>query len=122
MTTVPFEKIWQAQCDAARTIKARYGDAAAFDYLVGEKLLHFVSAAARRPEFAGQLPSFVSEIRKIFGADELPARLYVLEQRLEAEAGEQNEANDEMPTSARSDLAYLRQVSDLLLSRQLGTA
>jgi len=29
------------QCEAAHTIKARYGVAAAFDYLVGEKIDEF---------------------------------------------------------------------------------
>ena len=34
-------RIWIEQCQAARTIKARFGLKAAFDYLVGEKLDEF---------------------------------------------------------------------------------
>jgi len=32
-------EIWLEQCEAAQTIKARYGLKAAFDYVVGEKLI-----------------------------------------------------------------------------------
>ena len=38
--------IWIEQCEAARTIRARFGLQAAFDYAVGEKLMNFASAAA----------------------------------------------------------------------------
>jgi hypothetical protein len=51
-----FHKIWTEQCEAAHDIKLRYGPQAAFDYVVAEKLLSFAEAAARRPEFAGELP------------------------------------------------------------------
>jgi hypothetical protein len=43
----------------------------ALDYLIGEKLMDYAEMAVRRPEFARQLPSFVAEIRKIFGAEEI---------------------------------------------------
>ena len=45
-------EIWIEQCGAAETIKARYGLKAAFDYVVGEKLINFASAATQHPEFA----------------------------------------------------------------------
>lgn len=56
-------EIWVEQCEAARTIKARYGLKAAFDYAVGEKLINFASAAYEHPAFARELPRFVSEVR-----------------------------------------------------------
>ena len=34
-------KIWIEQCEAAQTIKARFGLTAAFDYVVGEKLMNY---------------------------------------------------------------------------------
>ena len=37
-------QIWMEQCKAVHTIKARFGVADAFNYLVGEKLLNFASA------------------------------------------------------------------------------
>jgi hypothetical protein len=63
-----FGKFWQEQCEAAETIMARYGQSADFDYLVGEKLLHYVSAAKDRPEFARQHPEFVAGVRRLFPA------------------------------------------------------
>jgi hypothetical protein len=45
-------EIWNEQCEAARTIRDRYGLAAAFDYLVEEKLLNFAEAASEHRAFA----------------------------------------------------------------------
>ena len=59
MTDGNWHEIWVEQCDAAETIKLRYGIKAAFDYAVVEKLLHFVEAAAQPPEFSSELPRFV---------------------------------------------------------------
>ena len=39
-------ELWMEQCEAAGAIKERYGLKAAFDYLVGEKLLNFTEAAS----------------------------------------------------------------------------
>jgi hypothetical protein len=58
-------EIWIEQCEAARAIKARYGPKAAFDYLVGEKLMNFASAASQHPEFAIEFPRFISEVRRV---------------------------------------------------------
>ncbi|WP_375791439.1 hypothetical protein ACE102_47800 (plasmid) [Bradyrhizobium sp. vgs-9] len=67
-------KIWIEQCEAAQTIKARFGLTAAFDYLVGEKLMSFTSTASRHPDFARELPRFVSEVRRMFAPDEIGAQ------------------------------------------------
>ncbi|MEO6380966.1 MAG: hypothetical protein ABIO35_02940, partial [Nitrobacter sp.] len=72
-------KIWIEQCDAAQTIKARFGLTAAFDYLVGEKLMNFAIAASRHPDFARELPRFVSEVRHMFTPDEISAHLAQIE-------------------------------------------
>jgi hypothetical protein len=64
-------EIWIEQCGAAETIKARFGLKAAFDYVVGEKLLNFASAATQHPEFARELPRFVSEVRRMFTPEEI---------------------------------------------------
>jgi hypothetical protein len=39
-------KIWIAQCEAAETVRARFGLRAAFNYIVGEKL---IILSKRRP-------------------------------------------------------------------------
>jgi len=62
-----------------QTIKARFGLTAAFDYLVGEKLMSFASAASRHPDFARELPRFVSEVRRMFTPDEIGAQLAQIE-------------------------------------------
>ena len=41
-------KIWIAQCEAAETVRTRFGLKAAFNYIVGEKLINFVEAASHR--------------------------------------------------------------------------
>ena len=62
-------EVWIEQCEAAKTIRARFGLKAAFEYLVGEKLLNFAEAAANHGDFARELPRFVSEVRHLFTAD-----------------------------------------------------
>lgn len=56
--------IWMEQCAAAETIKLRYGIKVAFYYVVLEKLLRFAETTARHPEFARELPRFVSRVRR----------------------------------------------------------
>ena len=74
--------IWIEQCEAAQTIKAGFGLTAAFDYLVGEKLINFASAASTNPEFARELPRFVSEVRRMFTPDEIAAHFAQIERAL----------------------------------------
>ena len=79
MSSGKLEEVWVEQCEAAQTIKLRYGVKAAFDYAVGEKLMTFAEAACERPAFARELPRFVSEVRRMFSADELRVHLARLE-------------------------------------------
>jgi hypothetical protein len=51
-------------------VRQRHGVVSALDYLIGEKLMDYAEMAVTRPEFARELPSFVAEIRKTFGAEE----------------------------------------------------
>ena len=75
---------WLEQCRATTTIRERYGLKSAFDYLVSEKLLDFARAAEREPELARQPPRFVSEVRRIFEADEVRVHLARVEREQEA--------------------------------------
>src|ERR1700683_5270891 len=72
-------QVWIEQCEAAKTIKGRFGLKAAFDYIVGEKLLNFAEASARNPDLARELPRFVSEVRRMFAIDEIKAQLADIE-------------------------------------------
>src|SRR5438105_4287414 len=75
VSTHEFRKIWTEQCEVAQDIRLRYGPQAAFDYVVAEKLLNFAEAAARRPEFARELPRFVARVRSLFTPQEIRTQL-----------------------------------------------
>ena len=79
-SSVQFHKIWSDQCEATEGIRESFGLTNALDYLIGEKLFNFVEASEQHPEFAGELPAFVAEIRRIFAADEISEYLRHLEQ------------------------------------------
>ena len=51
----------------------------ALDYLIGEKLFAFVTASEQDPDFAAELPAFVSAIRRLFSAREIREYLDHLE-------------------------------------------
>src|SRR5271166_3627657 len=88
-------QIWIDQCEAARTIRERFGLQAAFDYAVGENLMNFVSAASERPAFARELPRFVSEVRRMFSADEICSHLARLERKQTERDSETREMDED---------------------------
>ena len=113
------------QCAAAETIKLRYGLTAAFDYAVAEKLLNFAEAAAQHPEFARELPRFVSRVRQIFTAQELEAHLARIErERRENDlaAMEDDEALFENPAAALERTRQFDLIKELLTANTLGTS
>lgn len=59
-----FEKVWIEQCRATRGIKRRFGAQSALDYLVGEKVRTFASAARQDDAFARRCRLPRSEVRK----------------------------------------------------------
>jgi hypothetical protein len=119
-----FEKIWAEQCAAAVGIRERYGVEAAADYLIGEKLPMFAEAAATRPAFARELPSFVGEARRLFSRAEIAAGLARLEAAV-ARVEHHDDADEdifdtpEQRAARRERIEMLRMV---LLSEQLGIA
>ena len=119
-------KIWIEQCDAAQTIKARFGLTAAFDYLVGEKLMNFAIAASRHPDFARELPRFVSEVRHMFTPDEIGAHLAQIERsQNEKDVDVLEEGNDllrESPAAAAERVQQFMLVKELLTATMLGTS
>lgn len=82
---VEFHMIWREQIRAVEAIRKQYGDAAAFDYIVGEKLMNYAEAAEDRPEFSRELPRFVAAIREIFDPDTMRIGLRYLARYLEQE-------------------------------------
>ena len=117
--------IWSEQCEAAQTIKARFGLAAAFDYLVGEKSMNFVGAASQHPDFARELPRFVSEVRGMFSPDEITAQLAKIEQRQNQKADDILDEDDPLRESPAEAVERIRQftlIKELLTSTTLGTS
>ena len=117
-------EIWIEQCEAARTIKDRYGLKAAFDYLVGEKLLNFTEAASEHRAFARELPRFVSEVRRMVTAEEIVAQLARIE-REQSEKDAAQEEDDPLAESPMREAARARRfamIKELLTAPVLGTS
>ena len=70
-SSTQFHRIWIEQCAATEDIREAFGLKNALDYLIGEKLFTFLLISERDLAFATELPAFVSEIRRIFSAEEI---------------------------------------------------
>ena len=118
-------KIWIEQCEATQTIKARFGLTAAFDYVVGEKLMNYASAASRHPDFARELPRFVSEVRRIFTPDEIGAHLAQIERapnENDIDVLEEDDPLRESPAAAEERVRQFLLIKELLTATMLGTS
>jgi hypothetical protein len=106
-------------------IRARFGLNAAFDYIVGEKLINFAEAASRHRAFAQELPRFISEVRRMFTSEEIGVQLT----RIERERKEKNEdvldEDDpfrESPTAIEERVRQFTVIKELLTTTTLGTS
>ena len=70
---------WIEQCEAAESIRQRYGLKAAFDYVVAEKLLNFAFAVVQHPTFARELLQFVARVRRMFTSEQIRMHLSYLQ-------------------------------------------
>ncbi len=123
MSVREMHKAWVEQCDAAERIKLRYGCKAAFDYLVGEKLLNFARAAADNADFARALPQFVSRARLIFSSEEMQTEIARLEQEMHDSALVEPEDDALIgadPASLAQQAERFAAIKDLLTARHLG--
>jgi hypothetical protein len=121
---IEFHRIWVDQCEAARDLREAFGIEKALGYLIGEKLLNFLRAAKDDAAFAGEVPSFVAEIKDIFDRDEVRAYLDTV-QRVGAlghvaadEAYEEMReagAIDDDPVEWAEDILLLERAKELLL-------
>jgi hypothetical protein len=119
------QDIWLEQCEAAKTIEARYGLTAALDYLVGEKLMTFANAAATRADFARELPRFVSEVRRMFPLGEIHTHLEQIERARHEEHIEASDEDDPFGEDPETAAQHARQFSllkELLTATNLGTS
>ena len=118
-------EIWIEQCDAAQGIKLRYGLKAGVDYLVAEKLLNFASAAAEHPEFARELPRFVSRVRLMFTPQEIRTHIARVERELHdksAIAEGDDDLLQESPTTIARRAGQFVTIKELLTATELGTS
>jgi hypothetical protein len=121
-----FQDIWKQQCVAARGIRVQHGILSALDYLIGEKLLTYADTAVTKPEFARELPRFVSEVRDIFRGEEIRHYLDHLERMavIEDEQATDDDNSDFLKDSAEqlaAKRARFAQLRELLTSTVLGT-
>src|SRR6516162_4456808 len=123
-------QIWIEQCEAVQSIKTRFGLKAAFDYIVGEKLLNFAEASSHDPDFARELPRFVSEIRRMFAPGEIQEQLAEIEriqnERIQNEGDtnglEEDDPLRESPAAAAERVQRFSLIKELLTAATLGTS
>jgi hypothetical protein len=118
-------EIWIEQCDAAQEIKLRYGVNAAFDYVVAEKLFNFANAASRHPEFARELPRFVSPVRLMFTPQEIRTHIARVEReqgRQDIDVTEDDDLIAESPVAAAERARQFATIKELLTAPELGTS
>ena len=118
-------EIWIEQCDAGRDIKLRYGLKAAIDYVVAEISMNFASAASEHPEFARELPRFVSEVRRMFTPEEMWAHIARVEREQRKKDTDATEDDELIPESQAAVAERARQfatIKELLIAPELGTS
>lgn len=120
-SSTEFHKIWIEQCAATEDIRAQFGMKSALDYLIGEKLFTFVTAAEQDAEFAAELPAFVAAIQRLFSAEEIRAYLDHLERAKflalpepEIEDGDEEEPWPANPVLGAEELLRFSRVRQLL--------
>ena len=122
---IQFQKIWIDQCEATEGIRDHFGLKNALDYLIGEKLFHFVQAAEKHPEFAVELPAFLAEINRLFRPAEIRDYLDHLEKtkylaprepELDVDVDDLDEEEDwlENPVMGAEELLRFARVRQLL--------
>jgi len=125
MNSSKAHKIWIEQCEATQTIRARFGLNAAFDYIVGEKLINFADAAFRHRDFAQELPRFISEVRRMFTPEEIAAQLTRIERnrnQKDEDVVDEDDPLDEDPASIAERARQFMTIKELLTATTLGTS
>jgi hypothetical protein len=88
--------------------------------------LNFTEAASEHRAFAQELPRFVSEVRRMFTAEEITAQLERIErEQKEKDAAAQDEDDDPLAESPIRNAARARQfamIKELLTAPVLGTS
>ena len=114
------------QCEAARSVRSRFGLKAALNYLVTEKLINFAEAAVSHSDFARELPAFVAEVRRIFTPQEVATHLAAMERHQAAPPAADADLDDDLsyetPAMAAARSARFATIKQALVAGQLGTS
>ena len=92
---------------------------------MGEKLLNFAEAAAQDPDFARELPRFVSRVRRMFTADEIRSHLARIERARRESVGtdvEHDGLDHEDPDLLADRHRQFELLKELLTAPALGTS
>ncbi len=89
--------------------------------------MNIASAARDHPALARELPRFISEVRRMFSADEIRTHLERLEREeseKDADTRDPNEGEfpDESPAGAAERVMLFATIKDLLTADMLGTS
>ncbi|MBM3536127.1 MAG: hypothetical protein FJX60_24220 [Alphaproteobacteria bacterium] len=125
MSTRKLHEIWIEQCEAAESIKARYGLKAAFDYVVAEKLMNFATAASEHPAFARELPRFVAKVRRMFTPEEIQVHIERIEREQierDADVTVDDDFVGESPVTIAARSRRFETIKEFLTVPQLGTS
>ena len=117
-------KIWIAQCEAAETIRTRFGLKAAFNYIVGEKLINLVEAASDN-RLRKSCRDLFSEMRRMFTPEKIGVQLTRIErERNEKDEDVLNEDNPlrESPAKIAERVRQFTRIKELLTATTLGTS
>ena len=106
-------RTWIEQADAAEGILDRFGPEQALSYIVGEKFINFLDAAATRPEFEAEVPGFTARLREMLEPHHLRA---FLDRRLDPDLSPDVEDSDTYDvTSAAERMMLIERAKELLL-------
>jgi hypothetical protein len=88
-----------------------------------EKLLNLARAAADHPEFAQELPQFITKVRLLFTPEEMRTEIARIEREMHesntAVAGE-DDLIQEDPVAVARQVERFATIKDLLTARELG--
>ena len=89
--------------------------------------MNFASAAHDHPAFAREIPRFVSEVRRMFSADEIRTHLARLEREqterdVENREPDEDEVYYESPFRVAERVRQFATIKDLLTANNLGTS
>ena len=90
-----------------------------------KKLINFAGAATQHPEFARELPRFVSEVRRMFTPEEIRVHIARIEREQSEKAVDESDEDGlygESPIAAAERIRQLTTLKEFLTAPELGTS